>query len=207
MECQSVKEACILANGEFRHAERLLPLVREADLVIAADGGANWLAAQGLIPDILVGDMDSVTDEVRATIGAQGARLVTALAEIEPQIADIRRKKAELADIQANVDADHSFYKVARDLYERTPDGVMYLTIEFEKKKQVTLQGRAGKDDEVYNLINVLKESPHFQDVIPGNLRWQQMYRQPVREFDITCILKSNEEYRRPRTSRTGARR
>ena len=78
MEGQSVKKACILANGEYRHEERLLPLVREADLVIAADGGANWLAAQGLIPDILVGDMDSIADEVRATIGAQGARLVTA---------------------------------------------------------------------------------------------------------------------------------
>jgi len=138
---------------------------------------------------------------------AHRARLVEALAEIEPQIADIRRKKAELADIQANVDAEHSFYKVVKDLYERTPDGVMYLTIEFEKKKQVALQGRAGKDDEVYNLINVLKESPHFQDVIPGNLRWQQMYKQPVREFDITCILKSNEEYRRPRAGRSGARR
>ena len=47
-------------------------------MVIAADGGANWLAAQGLLPDVLVGDMDSVTDEVSAATEVQGGRLVTA---------------------------------------------------------------------------------------------------------------------------------
>ena len=71
-------KACVLANGEYRHPERLVRVVQEADVVIAADGGANWLAAQGLVPDVLVGDMDSVTDEVRAVIEVQGGRLVTA---------------------------------------------------------------------------------------------------------------------------------
>ena len=71
-------KACILANGEYRQPERLVRVVQEADMVIAADGGANWLAAQGLLPDVLVGDMDSVTDEVSAATEVQGGRLVTA---------------------------------------------------------------------------------------------------------------------------------
>ena len=31
-----------------------------ADLVIAADSGAAWLAAEGMRPDLVVGDMDSI---------------------------------------------------------------------------------------------------------------------------------------------------
>ena len=70
--------ACVLANGEYRHPERLMHVVRKADVLIAADGGANWLATQGLVPNVLVGDMDSVTDQARAAIERQGGRLVTA---------------------------------------------------------------------------------------------------------------------------------
>jgi len=70
-------KACVLANGEYRYPERLMPVVRNADVVIAADGGANWLATQGLVPHVLVGDMDSVTDAVREAIAGQGGRLVT----------------------------------------------------------------------------------------------------------------------------------
>ena len=57
-------EVVVVANGEFRHPARLMGLVDRADLVVAADGGANWLASQGRLPDVLVGDMDSVSPRV-----------------------------------------------------------------------------------------------------------------------------------------------
>lgn len=100
MECQSVKKACILANGEYRHEERLLPLVREADLVIAADGGANWLAAQGLVPDVLVGDMDSITDKVRDRIESEGGRLVTASRAKDETDLELALLEAVAMDVQ-----------------------------------------------------------------------------------------------------------
>ena len=42
------------------------------DLVIAADGGANWCAAWGWQPDLVIGDMDSVDEAVAGRLRADG---------------------------------------------------------------------------------------------------------------------------------------
>ncbi|HHX65756.1 MAG TPA: thiamine diphosphokinase [Chloroflexi bacterium] len=60
--------AVIVANGEFAYSDRLLRVVSRADLVIAADGGANWLMDHHRLPDLLVGDMDSVRPETVAAL-------------------------------------------------------------------------------------------------------------------------------------------
>lgn len=59
--------AVISANGEMTSHPRLRALWQQADLRIAADGGAGrarlWL---GPAPHVIIGDMDSVDDETRA---------------------------------------------------------------------------------------------------------------------------------------------
>ena len=47
-----------------------------ADLVVAADGGGRFLAAAGVVPDVLVGDFDSLDEEAVADAGRAGARIV-----------------------------------------------------------------------------------------------------------------------------------
>ncbi|MEZ4770045.1 MAG: thiamine diphosphokinase [Caldilineales bacterium] len=42
------------------------------DLVVAADGGANWCAAWGWQPDLVIGDMDSVDVSVARRLQAHG---------------------------------------------------------------------------------------------------------------------------------------
>lgn len=66
----------VVANGEFHHASRLLPIVDRADVVVAADGGGNWLAAYQRLPDVLVGDMDSVAPELIAALERGRCRLL-----------------------------------------------------------------------------------------------------------------------------------
>ncbi|MHB1295651.1 MAG: thiamine diphosphokinase [Anaerolineae bacterium] len=66
----------VVANGEFAHPQRLLAVLAGVDQVIAADGGANWLAAQGITPDVLVGDMDSITPRVALALADGRCRLV-----------------------------------------------------------------------------------------------------------------------------------
>lgn len=63
--------AVIVANAPFRFWPEAYALARKADLLLAADGGANHLARVGLRPHFLVGDLDSVTPEVRAWVGEE----------------------------------------------------------------------------------------------------------------------------------------
>jgi thiamine pyrophosphokinase len=66
----------VIANGEFTPSERLLPLIDAADMVIAADGGANALAMHDRYPNVLIGDLDSVSSEVLVHITSGDCRLL-----------------------------------------------------------------------------------------------------------------------------------
>jgi thiamine pyrophosphokinase len=70
------KHIVIVANGEFLYSARLLCVVDAAQVVIAADGGANWLMAHGRLPQVLIGDMDSVAPDVLHVLDEGGCRLL-----------------------------------------------------------------------------------------------------------------------------------
>lgn len=61
--------AVIVASAPWRWRPDLVELARNAELLLAADGGANHLAAVGLRPSAVVGDLDSIRDSVRAWLG------------------------------------------------------------------------------------------------------------------------------------------
>ena len=61
--------ALIFANGDFSHPDPIRSIVQQDDVVIAADGGALHALAIGVIPSIIIGDLDSLTEtEVRAFV-------------------------------------------------------------------------------------------------------------------------------------------
>jgi thiamine pyrophosphokinase len=60
--------ALIFANGDPPSAELVAELGGRADLVVAADGGADKALALGIEVDAIVGDLDSVSGAVRARL-------------------------------------------------------------------------------------------------------------------------------------------
>lgn len=50
--------------------------VRGGDWIIGADGGAARALAWGLVPDLVIGDMDSLPEAARAILVAEGCRFV-----------------------------------------------------------------------------------------------------------------------------------
>ena len=65
--------ACPTSSGRvFYHT-----MIRAADVIIAADGGLDLCLASGRVPDVCVGDFDSVSPEALATARASGAEIIT----------------------------------------------------------------------------------------------------------------------------------
>ena len=53
----------IFANGDLPDRDAARALLQADDYLIAADGGANHLLKMGILPEIVIGDLDSVDDE------------------------------------------------------------------------------------------------------------------------------------------------
>lgn len=69
------KRALIFVNGELRNPQALADLMRPDDVLIAADGGARHLLKLERLPDILIGDLDSLTLEEVQHMEEQGVRI------------------------------------------------------------------------------------------------------------------------------------
>ena len=68
--------AAVICNGEFPGTRRALDMLQEASLVVACDGAAvkymEWAAGKPearQLPDIVIGDMDSLPPEARKLLG------------------------------------------------------------------------------------------------------------------------------------------
>jgi thiamine pyrophosphokinase len=68
--------AIIVAGGQAGGDGGWRQWVGEGDWIIGADGGAAQALAWGLVPHLVIGDMDSLSGEARAALEAQGSRFV-----------------------------------------------------------------------------------------------------------------------------------
>ena len=55
----------IFANGDLKGASWIRPELAQAQTVVAADGGARHLWRLNHLPDVVIGDMDSLPRDVR----------------------------------------------------------------------------------------------------------------------------------------------
>ena len=52
----------IFANGELPNLDKARAIIQDNDYVICADGGTRHALALNIVPDLIIGDMDSVED-------------------------------------------------------------------------------------------------------------------------------------------------
>jgi thiamine pyrophosphokinase len=94
--------AIIVANGSvLSRPDQLLELTRPDEdgppLVIAADGGARKAAAIGLLPRIVIGDGDSISEEDIAGLRGQGVQVLLFPAEKDESDTELAVREAVAA--------------------------------------------------------------------------------------------------------------
>ena len=66
----------IFANGNLPNPEKARTLLRPDDFILCADGGTRHAFALGLIPNVVIGDLDSVMDEERRKMKELGVETI-----------------------------------------------------------------------------------------------------------------------------------
>ena len=56
-------KAVIIANGNIKNQNYFSKIIKQADLIICADGGANHLKKMGILPHVIIGDFDSLSPQ------------------------------------------------------------------------------------------------------------------------------------------------
>ncbi|MFW5979554.1 MAG: thiamine diphosphokinase, partial [Halanaerobium sp.] len=75
----SKKRALLVLNGEFDFGKGDLQQFierKEIDFIIAVDGGANKLKSLGLMPDLIIGDLDSITNKNKKYYSQQNVKTI-----------------------------------------------------------------------------------------------------------------------------------
>ncbi len=58
-------KACIIANGSIPSASTVRKIIGSCDMIICADGGANHAAKLRITPDLIIGDLDSISSTTK----------------------------------------------------------------------------------------------------------------------------------------------
>ena len=149
--------ALIIANGTLPQPDFVRGLVKFANIVICADGGANHARQLGIKPDVIIGDFDSILPETRRyfTSVEQKHAEDQNSTDLEKAVEYCLEKKVTSTDIVGASGArlDHTivglgiFKKYGEKLHIRMLDTVGELTL---IQKEIHLPTHEG---EVFSLI------------------------------------------------------
>jgi len=147
-----MKHALIIASGRFPSLQSVRQIVKRAEVIVCADGGANFARRVGIQPDVILGDMDSITFSTKTFFKSVPQLLVEDQnsTDLEKAIEFCIQRKATSIDVVgwSGDRIDHTtgglgcFKKYGSRVSLRFHDAVGELTL---IRKQVKLTMRKGE--------------------------------------------------------------
>ncbi len=171
------KRIVIFANGELSHLEKARVLLHADDYILCADGGTHHALALGLEPNLVVGDMDSLSKDAWKKLEQANVQI-----ELHPRDKDetdlelaVRRAIEMEPDsilivgaLGGRVDQTLGNIALLSDLRlfaldARLDDGVEEI---FFCRKQAEVQGRSG------DLVSLIPWNGEVHGVRTEGLKW-----------------------------------
>ena len=78
---KSENKIIIFANGQMDNANDCIQIAQSANFVICCDGGASHAAEMGIVPHLIVGDLDSLDEAIKADFMRQNVKFEEFAAE------------------------------------------------------------------------------------------------------------------------------
>lgn len=69
-------KAVLVANGKIEGADRVLEMIHSDHLIVCANGGTVNALALGLRPQVVIGDVDSVSPKLRRELQGEGVSFI-----------------------------------------------------------------------------------------------------------------------------------
>jgi thiamine pyrophosphokinase len=172
-------KAVLVASGEPRPSDARW--LRDADLVVAVDGGAGWLTTIGRRPDALVGDLDSVDPRLVTSLDAAGV-----LIERHPTEKDasdmalaleyVRRRGATEAVVIGAFGGPRLDHEIANVLMLSEAPAVPFVDLRLVRGPVQVRCVRAGKplaiDAPPGSLVSLLPAGGDAKGVVTSGLRY-----------------------------------
>ncbi len=167
----------IFANGNLPNPEKARTLLRPDDFILCADGGTRHALALGLTPNVVIGDLDSVTEEERRKMKELGVETIqhpTDKSETDLELAINHALTLNpsqiliLAALGGRMDQTLANIALLSDLRLSTfdirlSDGVEEI---FFCRDQVQVEGRSG------DIVSLIPWQGEVNGVFTENLRW-----------------------------------
>jgi thiamine pyrophosphokinase len=174
-----ILRAVIFANGSITRPANISPQLEEDDLIIAADGGAHHCQELGIIPAVLIGDMDSVQPELITFLKTQGTQLIVYPRDKDQIDLELALNYAEQQGAQevllfgllgGRLDLSMAnLMLLARDEWQKmsivVSDGHDTAYI-MHDNESISLHGNPG------DIVSLIPFTDHVSDVSTRGLRW-----------------------------------
>ncbi|PIZ61826.1 thiamine diphosphokinase [Candidatus Roizmanbacteria bacterium CG_4_10_14_0_2_um_filter_39_13] len=152
-----MKTTLIYLNGGSINEDRLRDVINETQYIIAVDGGANMLSKQNIIPDVLIGDMDSIDKDVYRILKQNNTKVI-----IHPKEKD--QTDSELAISYA---IDRGFKEVIITGFVGDRFDHMIATINYLSKLLTKLKVKIiNNNEDIYFVTNSLQFNGKINDEV-----------------------------------------
>ncbi len=71
-----MRSAILFANGDYSVSKVSISIIDPSAFLVAVDGGLNHLLRIGKMPDLLIGDLDSISDKQRTSMERAGVEIL-----------------------------------------------------------------------------------------------------------------------------------